>query len=153
MYPWTSDTDLLHKELERLRSTLGGLLNPSTDTRRSCDAPLWSEPRLFLPINVREEADTFVVTAEIPGVAKEDLEIKIDGDTLTIKGERRPEPITGEASCHRRERAKGLFQRTFTLPFKVDTENGGATYRNGVLTVTLPKGKPTHRRQITVRSE
>ncbi len=83
----------------------------------------------------------------------DDLEIKIEGDTLMLKGERKPQETGGEISYHRRERATGTFQRSLTLPSKVDAENVSATYKDGVLTVTLQKEKAAQPRQITVKAE
>jgi HSP20 family protein len=129
------------------------LLNVVTGTRRPLLDPLWRGARLFPLLNVRDVDESFVVTAEIPGMKSEDLEIKIEGDTLTLKGERKPQEIGEEISYHRRERATGTFQRSLTLPSKVDAENVNATYKDGVLTVTLQKEKAAQPRQITVKSE
>jgi HSP20 family protein len=111
------------------------------------------ETRLFPLLNVRDARESFVVTAEIPGMKTDDLEIKIEGDTLTLKGERKPEDVGVNASYHRRERATGVFQRSMTLPGKVDADKVNATYKNGVLTVTLAKEKAAVPRQITVKTE
>ena len=83
----------------------------------------------------------------------DDLEIKIEGDTLMLKGERKPQGAGEEISYHRRERAAGTFQRSLTLPVKVDAENVSATYKDGILTVTLQKEKVALPRQITVKAE
>jgi HSP20 family protein len=115
-------------------------------------AALWRETRLFPLLNVNELPDSFVVTAEIPGMKTEDLEIRIEGDTLTLKGERKPEAVTEEASYHRRERAVGSFQRSLMLPRAVDPEKVQALYKNGVLTVTLTKEKPAQPKQISIKT-
>ncbi len=83
----------------------------------------------------------------------DDLEIKIEGDTLMLKGERKPQEIGEEIRYHRRERATGTFQRCLTLPGKVDAENVSATYKDGVLIVTLQKEKAALPREIVVHTE
>lgn len=153
MFVWRTGRDPLWHEFDRLRNEMGTLFNLMGSGRRTWPSPLWSETRLFPMLNVREMPESFVVTAEIPGMKTEDLEIKIEGDTLTLKGERKPEPVDSEASFHRRERATGAFQRSITLPGKVDSENVNASYKNGVLTVTLYKEKAAVARQITIKTE
>ncbi len=107
---------------------------------------------MFPLLNVTETAESFVVTSEIPGMKTEDLEIKIEGDTLTLRGERRPEEMGQGASYHRRERALGAFQRSLTLPRKVDGEKVNASYKNGVLKITLAKEKEALPKQITIET-
>lgn len=153
MFLWRTGRDPLSDEFDRLRNEMGTLFNLMGSGRRPWSYPLWSETRLFPMLNVREMPDSFAVTAEIPGMKTEDLEIKMEGETLSLKGERKPEPVESEASYHRRERATGAFQRSLTLPGKVDTENVNATYKNGVLTITLYKEKAAVPKQITIKTE
>ncbi len=152
MYGWRFRRDPAWDEFDRLRREMDSLLGTISPTRRYWWGSPWSETRLFPLLNVVETTESFVVTAEIPGMRTDDLEIKIEGDTLTLKGERQPDEVTKDASFHRRERATGAFQRSLTLPGKVDSENVKATYRNGVLTVTLSKEKAAQPRQITVEA-
>jgi HSP20 family protein len=109
--------------------------------------------RLLPLLNVTELPDAFAVSAEMPGVKAGDIEIKIEGDTLTLKGERNPEDVGPGASYHRRERATGGFQRSLTLPAKIDPEQVSAKYKNGILTVELAKLKAPGARQIEVKTE
>ncbi len=141
---WIQEVDRLRREMNRLVEGVSG---------RPFSGIPGFETRLFPLLNVRDTRDSFVVTAEIPGMKTDDLEIKIEGDTLTLKGERKPEDMTAEVSYHRRERAKGIFQRSLTLPGKVDPDKVNATYKNGVLTVTLVKEKAAVPRQIAVKTE
>ncbi len=153
MFRWRIGTDPTWRELDRLQRSMDELFNAVSGARRPLMNPLWRETQIFPHLNVRELDHSFVVTAEIPGMKTEDLEIKIEGDTLTLKGERKPHDSSEEASYHRRERATGVFQRSLTLPNKVDAENVDATYKNGILTVTLQKEKAAMPRQIAVKAE
>ncbi|MGB6067255.1 MAG: Hsp20/alpha crystallin family protein [Desulfomonilaceae bacterium] len=153
MFRWKIGTDPTWRELDRLQRSMDELFNAVSGARRPSMDPLWREAQIFPLLNVRELDHSFVVTAEIPGMKTEDLEIKIEGDTLILKGERKPQDGSEKASYHRRERATGVFQRSLTLPSKVDAENVDATYKDGILTVTLRKEKAAIPRQITVKAE
>jgi HSP20 family protein len=91
-----------------------------------------------------------VLKAELPDVAREDIELKVENNTLTISGQKRMEKDVKEQQYHRIERVYGNFSRTFTLPPTVDTAKIGAEYKNGVLTVTLPVREEAKPRQIQV---
>src|SRR5208337_1160240 len=151
MIRWRLGTDPTWRELERLQRSMDDLFNAVTSTRRPSLDPLWRGAQLFPLLNVRDLDQSYVVTAEIPGMKTDDLEIKVERDTLTLKGERKPQGADEDISYHRRERAPGTFQRSLTLPGKVDAENVSAKYKDGVLTVTLQKEKATLPRQITVK--
>jgi HSP20 family protein len=100
------------------------------------------------PVDVHETADAYVVTAELPGLQREDVDIQVHDDHLTISGARR-EP---EAACeqfHRVERGHGSFSRTFHLPLPVEAERITADLRDGVLTIICPKA-PEAARRITI---
>ncbi|MGO9570838.1 MAG: Hsp20/alpha crystallin family protein [Desulfomonilaceae bacterium] len=153
MIRWRFGTDPTWRELERLQRSMDDLSNAVTGTRRPSLDPLWRGARLFPLLNVRDLDQSYVVTAEIPGMKTDDLKIKIEGDTLMLKGERKPQGAGEEISYHRRERATGTFQRSLTLPGKVDAENVSARYKDGVLAVTLQKEKAALPRQITVKAE
>jgi HSP20 family protein len=152
MFRWTSGRDPFHEEFERLRREMGSLFDLYSSGRRPWLRPLFGQARLFPLLNVTDTREAFVVTAEIPGMKTEDLEIKIEGDTLRLKGERKPQSVDDEASYHRRERATGAFQRSLTLPGKVDPDKVNATYKNGVLIITLSKEKEALPKQITVET-
>jgi HSP20 family protein len=153
MFRWRFGTDPTWRELERLQRGMDDLFHAVSGARKPSLDPLWRGARLFPLLNVRDLDESYVVTAEIPGMKGDDLEIKIEGDTLMLKGERKPEEAGEEISYHRRERATGTFQRSLTLPGKVDAENVSATYKDGVLTVTLQKEKAALPRQIAVKAE
>lgn len=153
MARWRFGRDPLWVEFDRIQKEMNELFNALTGTRRAITSQWWSEARIFPLLNVKEVDDSYVVTAEIPGMKTDDLEIKIEGDTLSLKGERKPYDAGEGASYHRRERATGTFQRSFTLPTRVDSEDVKATYKNGVLTITLRKEKAALPKQISVTSE
>ncbi len=102
-------------------------------------------------VDLYEDRDQLVVKAELPGMRKEDIDISLHGDVLTLSGERKEEKTTGEAQTYRAERFLGKFQRTFTLPSTVDTNKVQASYKDGILTVTLPKAEEAKPKQIEVR--
>jgi HSP20 family protein len=106
---------------------------------------------VFPPVNLYETDDAYVLTAELPGVAPEQLEVSLEGSTITLRGERKP-VIEEGASVHRAERPGGTFRRAIDLPVPIDGEKVEAVHRNGVLTLRLPKA-PEHRpRQISVKT-
>jgi HSP20 family protein len=90
-------------------------------------------------IEVYEKEDKFVVKAELPGMKKEDIDISISGDTLSIKGERKAESEVKEEDYYCCERSYGSFSRSISLPSSIDTEKIEASYKDGVLEVSLPK--------------
>ena len=102
------------------------------------------------PVNLYETGDSYVLTAELPGLRVEDVEITVERDRLTLRGERRIEHPQ-DASLHRVERRAGAFRRTLQLPVEVDGEKVEAVYRNGVLTLRLPKAPEHQPRRITVQ--
>jgi HSP20 family protein len=106
--------------------------------------------RQYPAINLYDVGDRYMLTAPLPGMTPEDLDLSITGETLTLKGERkRPEGVPDE-SFRRQERPFGRWARTVTLPDRVDTTQVSASFAQGVLTVTLPKAENARPRQISV---
>lgn len=104
-------------------------------------------------INLRETADALVVEALIPGIDPKELEMTVVKGTLTLAGERREMAGTEKVSTwHRRERGAGKFLRTIDIPAEIDTEKVSAEYRNGVLTVKLPKAEAAKPKRIAVQA-
>jgi HSP20 family protein len=103
----------------------------------------------FPLINVFNDGDDFVVVAELPGVKKEDLDIQVRGDNVRIHGKKMV-AYEENASVHRRERAAGEFDRTVTLPDQIDAAKVGAEYRDGVLTLRLPRAESAKPRTVTI---
>lgn len=105
---------------------------------------------VFPPVNVYEDKDRYLLTSELPGVKPEDVEITVTEDSITIKGERKPDDGGNKANYHRRERESGFFRRVVSLPDRVDPNKVEATSRNGILYVSLPKAEDVRPRQIKV---
>jgi HSP20 family protein len=103
------------------------------------------------PVDILETAEgEVVVKAELPDVKREDIKITFENNILTLEGERKAETRTEADRYHRVERSFGAFRRSFTLPASVDASKVQATYRDGVLSVTLPRREETRPRQIQV---
>jgi HSP20 family protein len=90
-------------------------------------------------VDIYETGNELVLTAEVPGIDEKDIEIKIEDDTLTLKGERKFEKETKEENFHRIERSYGSFFRAFALPNSIDTDRIQAEFENGVLKIVMPK--------------
>lgn len=106
----------------------------------------------FPPVNLYESPEGFVLTAEVPGVRQEDLEVSVEGERVTLRGERRIDlPDDASTSVHRRERQSGIFRRTLELPVPVESEKAQAVYRNGILMLRIPKAAAHQPRRIAVQ--
>ena len=103
-------------------------------------------------VDLYDEKDKFTVKMELPGMKKEDIEVSVDGNTLTISGERKQEEEQRGAETYRVERFFGRFQRSLILPQPVDPNRISATYQDGVLTIALPKTEEAKRKQIEVKN-
>jgi HSP20 family protein len=119
--------------------------------RRNGEDDLMSGGAWVPPVDIFEtDNHTLVLKAEMPGLNREDINLKIENNTLTLTGEKHFEKDIKENQFHRVERSFGRFTRTFTLPMTVDTGRIGAEYKNGVLTVTLPLREEAKPKQIEV---
>jgi HSP20 family protein len=134
--PWSGWSDLrrLQDEVNRL---VGNFRGPGAS---------WGAE--FPAVNVWTKEDGAVLTAEVPGLKAEDIDISVTGSSLTIRGERKPETTQGE--YHRREREAGSFVRAIDLPFRIDAERVEASFAHGVLTLTLPRAEADKPRKISV---
>jgi HSP20 family protein len=120
------------------------------------DLPFWSgcgrQAQLFSgwtpALDLYQNTDNVVALVELPGMRKEEIEISLQDGTLTIAGERKEE--AGQDGATRTERLTGKFRRSVTLPARVDANNVSATYKDGILTVTLPKAEEAKPKQIQV---
>ena len=101
------------------------------------------------PVDILETENELLLKMDVPDISMKDVDIRLENDTLTIKGDRRFEEPQGKG-YHRIERSYGTFARSFSLPNTVDTEKVRADYRNGVLTITLPKKEVARPRSIKV---
>jgi HSP20 family protein len=115
---------------------------------------LMSEPSAGRPwapaVDIFETEDAITLKADIPDVKTEDIDIKVENNTLTLRGHRTFEKDDKVKGYHRIERSYGEFVRTFALPNTVDNEKVAADYKNGVLAITLPKKEAAKPRQVKV---
>lgn len=101
-------------------------------------------------VNVWRNEENVVVTAEVPGMDPKSIDVAVEGDQLSIQGERKAEDLEPEVVCLRTERGVGRFARSFRLPYEVDSGKVSAKYSNGVLTVTLPRSESAKPRKIQI---
>ena len=112
----------------------------------SLEASLWSPA-----VDVAERDDEFQVKVELPGVSKDDVKITMQDNILTIRGEKKQEKESKNSNYHRVERSYGSFQRSFTLPTSVKHDRIEASYKDGILTIALPKAEEAKPKQIEVK--
>jgi len=133
--------------------TLGRLTDLRDEIDRFFEAPIarTSEFLGWTPaFDVYEEKDNFIVKAELPGMKREDINVSLQDGNLIISGERRSETKSENAEAYRAERYFGKFQRSVALPTLVAADKVKAQYKDGVLTVTLPKSEEAKPKQIEV---
>jgi HSP20 family protein len=113
-----------------------------------------SEPRTGRPwspaVDIYETENELVLKADVPDVDQKDIDVRVENQTLTIEGNRQFEKEESGKGYHRIERAYGHFTRSFAIPQQFDTEKIGATYKNGVLSVSLPKKEAAKPRQVKI---
>jgi HSP20 family protein len=130
---------------ERVNRLFGDVYRAADDDvmRRGVWAP---------PVDIYDSGShELVIKAELPDMNKDDIEITVENNTLTLRGEKKIDGAIKEECCHRIERTYGSFSRTFSLPATVDTSKVSADYRNGVLTITLPIREEAKPKQIHVQ--
>ena len=136
--PWTF-LDLLHRDLD----TLAG------QRRVAADSPVTD----WVPaVDIIEEKDRFLLRADVPGVAADDIDVSMDAGVLNLSGERRTEVKSEQSGVQRIERATGRFFRRFTLPETADADGITAKYENGILEVSIPKMPEIQARRISVEA-
>jgi HSP20 family protein len=108
---------------------------------------------IALPVNVREEKDGYVITAALPGVRPEDVQIEATSNAITISGETSDEREVDEGEYVRRERRFGRFFRMLELPVEINADGAEASFENGVLTLRVPKSEATKPKQVRVNSQ
>ena len=101
-------------------------------------------------VDILENEASYQVTAELPGIKKEDVEITVENNLLTLKGDRKFEKDVNKEQYHRIERAYGSFARSFTLPNRVSQDQVQAKYDNGLLTITIPKAAEARPKKIEI---
>jgi HSP20 family protein len=131
--------------MNRLQQDMNRLFGDQTPIRQQ------SAPS-FPAINIWAAEHAAKITAEIPGVKKDDLDINVTGDTLTLSGVRKQDEQPEGARYHRQERRYGEFSRSIQLPYTVDVNKVKATFKNGVLMVELPRVEAEKPKKITVKA-
>lgn len=102
-------------------------------------------------VDIYENANQeIVLKAELPGIAREDIDLRVENNTLTLRGERKRDATVKQEQYHRVERSYGGFSRSFALPTRIDTEQVRAEFKDGVLSITLPVKAEAKPRQISV---
>ena len=133
--PW-QELDRLQREMNRLFAT----------------APQQRMAPGFPAMNVWTNQDGAMITAELPGVNPDDIDISVVGETLTLSGSRQSEELQENDRFHRRERGYGKFTRAFELPFPVEADRVEATFNKGILYVFLPRAEADKPRKISVKA-
>ena len=125
----------------------GRLTNLQDELDRLFESPLtnWAPA-----LDVQEDKDKFTIRVELPGLKREDIDVSLQDDALVISGERKSEKVEEGVEVHRQERFYGRFQRALTLPERVAADQVKADYKDGVLTVTLPKTEEAKPKKIDV---
>jgi HSP20 family protein len=144
---WRPTTDLWDPfaNLEDIREEMNRMFDTSLRRRGGLFETAFSPA-----LDVVEEKDNFLVKADLPGLTKEDVSVSIQDTYLTIKGERKHEVEKKDTNYYHRERIHGTFMRTIELPTRVDAGKVLATFKDGVLHVTLPKSEEAKPKEIKV---
>ena len=154
LIPWRnkgrrgSMPEVVERPLSRMRDEIDRLF---TDPWSGGLPSLWSRADGFPQIELAESDDDIAVRAEMPGVSPEDVRIEVTGNVLKLSGEKSAEKEEKGRNYHFSERQYGSFSRMIQLPSSVDADKVDATYKDGVLTITLPKRAEAKPRRIPVR--
>jgi HSP20 family protein len=111
-----------------------------------------SHPEWALPLDVIEEEQEFKVTASLPGIKMEDIDVVFNKGALTIKGSTKEESEEKDSHYHLRERRYGSFSRTITLPATIKADSINAEYKDGILTLRLPKSEQDSPKRISIKA-
>lgn len=136
------DVSTMREDMERLFDSMIGRFP------REREQALWAPA-----VDVEETNEAMIIRAELPGMKREDIKVKVAEDMVTISGERKYEAEKKDRTFHRVERAYGSFQRTIVLPISVQGERAVASYKTGLLELVLPKAERVKAREITVESK
>jgi HSP20 family protein len=134
-----------YREVSSLQDRLNRAFGGRTERDDEMQLAAWAPP-----VDIAEEKDRILITAELPGFKESEIEIQTENGMLTLRGERKFEKETDGKSYHRVERSYGQFVRSFSLPNNVDREKIQATFRDGLLQVELPKREDAKPRTIKI---
>lgn len=151
----------LRQPLERLRDEINeaierlslSLRNQSEEDEAQTTGSI--ERRQFPgpPVDVEENDNEIVVRAELPGISPDDTTVEVSSDRIVIRGEKGEQRLTGSRGVYRVERRFGAFRRVVALPTEIDPDKSDAQYRDGVLTITLPKSESARSRRVKIKVE
>ena len=133
------------REMDELQREMNRLIGPSMRQRVL-------RPLSFPAINIWTNDEGQVITAELPGMKADEIDIEVTNDSLTLSGERKPDQSDVDMQVHRRERNFGKFNRKVQLPFTVDTDRVEAVFRDGILQISLVRAEIDKPKKITAQS-
>jgi HSP20 family protein len=140
------------REMERMRREMDRFfdrgLAPMTRGEEAMTLTEWSPS-----VDISEDDNEFTVKAELPEVKKEDVKVTVEGDVLTIRGERKTEKEEKGKKLHRIERSYGSFERSFTMPDGTDPEKIRSEFKDGMLIVHMPKNPEAKRKSVEIKVE
>ena len=139
--------------LGRLRRDMDDLWKRFLDVEPGLPALRGEAPSFVPVVNVKETDEALEVTAEVPGLKPEEIEVSLTGDVLTLKGEKKEEREETQGNYHVVERRFGSFQRSFRLPMEVERDKLTAKHKDGVLLISLPKAKKQGATTIKIEAE
>lgn len=140
------------KDIEKTRSEMDRLWDTFLFGRPNTSG-LAEEDEWQPAIDVAETESELVINVEIPGMDPEDIDVSLSEGTLFIKGEKKPKAEEKEADYHLIERSYGTFIRSIPLPAEVQSDKISASYKNGILKITLPKSEETQKKEINIKIE
>ena len=135
------------EEFVTMSNQLNRTINDPSTPRTEDSFGAWAPP-----VDIFEKQDHLVIRAEVPGVQMADMDVRIENGVLTLHGERKQETDVTEENAHRMERVYGAFTRSFSLPTTVDAAKVTASYKDGVLEVTVPKAETAKSKSIEIKA-
>jgi len=140
---WPSDFFGIQREINRV---FDNFVRGGVQADESFMTSYWTPA-----VDIAEQENEYIVKMELPGVNKDDVKISLESNILTIKGEKKQEKEEKSKNLHRVERSYGSFQRSFTLPMTVKSDKIDAVFKDGVLSISLPKAEEAKPKQIEVK--
>lgn len=142
---WDPFNDLVKLQERMNRLFEDSMRRSGRDTEEGFSSGAWTPA-----VDIFETPDAVVLVADLPGIEQKDIDIRVESNTLTLRGERRMKSEVRQENYHRIERAYGAFYRSFTLPSTIDQERIRAEHKNGILEVVLPKSEGARPKRIQV---
>ncbi len=133
-----------------LQNRLNSIFNDFSNSNGELQNETLSTGNFIPPVDVYEDGHKLTLRLEVPGIPQEDLQINLENNTLTVKGERKLARDEKEENYHRIERRYGSFVRSFSLPATIETDSAQAGYENGVLSITLQKKEAAKPKQVKI---